>query len=285
MKVPPCFRSNVAAMSLVVMALISISTAQKSQAALLYYEGFDYSVGSLSSQNGGVGFDNAWGTAGSGGSVNVQSGSLSYGTLVASGGKAYLSPSGTGGATITRNLDSSLNTGTIYLSFLTNLDDGNRYFGLALDNSGGEIFLTGKPTTYGSPGAWSLSNSANIPGSPVSSGVSISLDTTVAMVLRIDFNASGVNERIRLYVNPTLGIEPATAAVDVVSSNSFSINQIRLTSGYFVAGSPTAYGWVDEIRLGTDYASVTPVPEPSTWMLGILGLFVILGRFRVRQRA
>ena len=262
------------------VVLTSLCLSQKSDAALLYYEGFGYSTGSLSSQNGGTGFDNAWGTSGSGGAVNVQSSSLAYSDLLTSGGKAYLSPSGAGGAAITRNLNSTINSGTVYLSFLTNLDDGNRYFGLALDNNGGEVFLTGKPTTYGSPGSWSLTNSANLPGSPISSGQNISLDTTALMVLRIDFNASGANERVRLYVNPTLGVEPVTANIDVISSASFSINQIRMSAGYFVAGSPTAYGWVDEIRLGTDFASVTPVPEPSVWLLGCIGLLAVFAQRR-----
>lgn len=273
-------KTSLAAAAIIISSLVLTSGAK---ATLLYYEGFDYSAGTLSGQNGGTGFSSAWGTAGSGGSVNVQSSSLSFGNLSTSGGKAYLQATGSGGATITRNLNSTFSTGTVYLSFLTNLDDGNRYFGLALDNSGNEMFLTGKPTTYGSLGNWSLSNSSNIPGSPVSSGQAVVLDTTVLMVLRIDFNASGNQERIRLYVNPTLGSEPVAANADVITTNSISVNQIRLTAGYFVSGSPSSLGWVDEVRLGDSYASVTPVPEPSTWMLLGLGAAVMV--FRARRRS
>ncbi|MFZ4776784.1 MAG: PEP-CTERM sorting domain-containing protein [Terrimicrobiaceae bacterium] len=253
-----------------------IACSSDTSAQLLYYEGFDYSSGSLSTQNGGTGFDNAWGTVGAGGSVNVQADSLLYGDLETSGGKAYLQPTATGGATITRNLDTNYNSGTVYVSFLTNLDAGTRYFGLALDSSGSEMFLTGKPTTFGSTGDWSLSNSTYLPGSPVSSGEAITLDTTALLVVRIDFNSSGTNERIRLYVNPTLETEPVSADIDLVTRSSISMNQIRLTAGYQIAGSPSSQGWVDEIRIGTDFASVTPVPEPGTFALFGLGLAAMI---------
>ena len=50
-----------------------------------------------------------------------------------------------------------------------------------------------------------------------------------------------------------------------------------------ITGLLSAGGSTDEIRLGTDFAEVigaTPVPEPSTTLLGGLGLFSFLLRRR-----
>jgi hypothetical protein len=42
---------------------------------------------------------------------------------------------------------------------------------------------------------------------------------------------------------------------------------------------------VDELRIGTSWADVTtPVPEPSTAMIGGLGIFALVSAYRLRKR-
>ncbi len=265
--------------SIVATGLIMLSPGLL-RATLLSYESFDYSTGNLAGQNGGTGFTGSWVGVGNTGAATVETNSLSYPSLSTTGNKTYTLPtSTTSGASRTF---SAVNTGTVYMSFLGNLDDGNRFFALRLYGGVNQVAFIGKQT---SASDWSIQSNAggNVNGN---TGVAASLDTTFLFVLRIDFDASGSNERLRLYMNPTLGTEPGAADADITSLVSFQIDKLDLASGYTSGGgSTTAKGWFDEIRMGTTYADVTPVPEPSTWMLLGTGALTIAVAMRRRRAA
>jgi hypothetical protein len=249
--------------------LIAVS-APFSQASLLISEPFDYSTGNLAGQTGGIGFTGNWTTVGDAGGAIVQAGSLAYSTLATSGNKTYVSPNvAASGASRTF---SNMSSGTVYMSFLINHDEGTRFFALRLYDGAAERLLIGQGTAGTT---WLLGGSTV--GFTGDTGVAASLDTTFLMVLRIDFDASGTNERLRLYVNPTLGTEPLTAQADGTTTSSFQLNKLDIAGGQTGGGNTVSKGWFDEIRFGTTFADVTPVPEPATWALlslgGIAGLF------------
>lgn len=251
-----------------------VATSSQSQAQLLTYEGFDYSEGSVADRSGGTGWTGAWTAVGTA-PATVQTTSLSYSTLETAGNKVYLSPtSNTSGASRTfANLDS----GTVYMSFLGNLDEGIRFFGFRLFDGETERAFVGKRQGLS---VWELTS----PGASLGpTTTAVTLDTTFFFVLRIDFNASGSNERLRLYMNPTVGAtEPGTASADIISASSFQINKLDLAAGFTSGTNTTARGWFDEIRIGTTYADVTPVPEPTTGVLigAGIALLAILRRLK-----
>lgn len=257
-------------------ALLLSSTL--SHASLLLYEPFNYTAGgSLTGENGGTGFTSAWSPlSGSEGTTTVQANSLTYSTLPTSGNKVYINPTST---TSGESRDfSNLNSGTVYLSFLANIDEGQRFFALRLTDAGGQKAFIGRASGGSN---WRVESNT---GTTVTGATSIaaSLDTTYFLVLRIDFSVS--NARLRLYVDPTLGTEPLTADADITSSAAFQINGLNIATGFTSGAVTTAKGWYDEIRMGTTYADIAPVPEPTSGALFGLSLLGIIVLGKVTRR-
>jgi hypothetical protein len=100
------------------------------------------------------------------------------------------------------------------------------------------------------------------------------------VVVRID-HVTGTNDNAYIWVNPAnLSVTPdvSTALTNSVGQFDFSFNRIQLFAGGNDTANnrPTAVLAVDEVRVGTDFADVTPwipvtVPEPSVMALGALG--------------
>ena len=110
-------------------------------------------------------------------------------------------------------------------------------------------------------------------------------DETVFVVGEYQFNADGVegiqNDVVRMWINPTPGAAAPTPSVvssfgnDVYTTIAGPVNvQGNINSFWFRDGSTFLPGptLVDELRVGTTFASVTPIPEPSTFALAGLGL-------------
>src|SRR2546430_10811842 len=112
--------------------------------------------------------------------------------------------------------------------------------------------------------------------------------TLSLVVVRVDLNVSGALDQFRVYVNPLLGTEPAIAdaqssAYDFLTDFN-EINRVRMRAG---GSSSSTTGLnlgasqlqVDEIRIGTTYADVTPTPEPSA-VAGVIGVSLLAARRR-----
>jgi hypothetical protein len=231
------------------------------RAALTVVDNFNFSpVGSdLNSQSGGgsSGFSDAW----SGNtSFNIGDGSLvsPVGMLPSIGNSmttvAYFENRG-----IDRPLTSALGTpGTsAYVSFLMRpegiLHQGafNGWFGLALRGSATVVVgmsSFGDNYTLEISGATDQTNKAAVVGE------------TVFFVLRMDFT-EGVTPT-RLYVNPRPGPEPAIADAILLNNGILSLTGISLTG-------PGSFSF-DTLRIGTTYADVMAVPEPSCIYLAII---------------
>ncbi len=104
-------------------------------------------------------------------------------------------------------------------------------------------------------------NGGNFGGSGTSdANLGFSNTSVNFFVLRLDFGAAGT-DTLSIYANPLLATEPG-APTGQVSASDLSFD--RISNSTFGGGAPQA---VDEIRVGTTYASVTTVPEPSTMAL------------------
>lgn len=264
-------------------------------ASLLSYEPFSYAAGAdgLAGQTGGSGFDGAWSlapgetnspaTVGSGFGYTDSNGIV----LPTEGGRALADSTTADTVTAFRQIAgaaSGVVGSTIYLSFIGQQTAGTeRFANLALYSTGlTEILAIGHGTSSGD-GLWG----AYVNGIGGQGGYSTTPTTSLAfLVLRIDLNiAATVNDRIRLYVNPTLGTEPAVADVDVADYDLFSsfgaISQLRIGAGNSDGILPASQMQFDEIRIADTYASATPIPEPSALAL-LAGTLATMGLRRRR---
>jgi hypothetical protein len=250
------------------------------RADLIAYEGFNYPVGTnLNGQNGGSGFAGAWAPGGFNASIfnhlTIGAGSLAFDNLLTSGNHASAGAT-TAIAGLTRPLAQSLGAPgtTAYLSFLLRpegvLGQGvfNGFFGVTLETQGGsepQLFI-GKPGG-GDLNSYVLENRGGV--GQVSSGAAAVVGDTVLLVVRADFTAG--NDRITLYVNPTPGGPEPTSGTVKADANFGTITGLTLySSGAFS---------IDELRVGTTFADVTPVPAigpgaavPEPASLSLLGL-------------
>jgi hypothetical protein len=288
-------RSTILATAAASLLAISLATVAPANGALVY-EGFDYAAGAnaLNSKTGGSGFAGAWGTQG----ANIVAGSFSYtdvngNVLVTSGNRAFMdavdptqtAPPATGAAiSPIRNIAAIPGTpSTLYLSFLAEQTAGtDRDVSVSLFASGvgtvgnAERLTVGHGNGFTTWGAYALAVGTNGAHSTVSA------NDVGFLVARVDLNDNGINERVRLYINPTLGTEPAVADVDFNNQNFLDtineVTRLRMRAGGSNATQTASWLEADELRLDLTYAGVTPiVPEPTASIVllggaGLLGL-------------
>jgi autotransporter-associated beta strand protein len=255
---------SVLKLSLLANVVAAVVCAPPAHGAPIAYDGFDYPAGSsLAGQNGGQGFAGAWYTGGYNVSQSASvlaSGSLSYPSLATAGNQVTtVAPSSING--VERDFASPISSGTIYLSFLLcpegTLDQGNStgFFGVYLHGSSNDLFV-------GRPGAGATGNyvleqrGGNGTDQSVSSGVPV-VGQTEFLVVEAQLSSSG-NDTFTLYANPTPGApQPATGTVKQDLSIGTALGLVIYSLGAFN---------IDELRVGTTYADVTPASAPPiTW--------------------
>ena len=271
-------------------SLTLMFAARPAHANLLAYEGFDYSptAGTIQGQSGGTGWAGAWNAGGFNASIHtnyqVGASSLGYPGLL-TGGNRMTTASEPAISGIVRNFAAPLGAAntTEYLSFLVRpegtLNQGafNGYFGLYLNASTGSDMFVGKPGN-GPIGQFDLETRGGT--MQAASGVSITPQQTYLLVVRADFTAS--LDRFTLFVNPTAGsAEPAFGTV----KNDSDVGTVGGVTLY----STGAYS-LDEIRIGTTFADVTPraggtsVPEPGAVTCLLTGVVGLCGMIRRRRK-
>ena len=236
------------------------------------YEPFDYPAGSLSDGTAatGIGLSGNWtcGTAGT-----VVSG-LSYpdlpvvdNALSSSGGRQFAT------------LASPLSSGTKWISFLYKIgagDPGATINGVYFPNGGtGLWFGFGLSPYSASQGQLGL-GSMNTTGTSATGATSLThlglgtYGTTYLVVMKIEFNTSGDNDTVTVYLNPVANQQtPGVAAAGTVSS--FDVGTISGVGLNVVAATTT----IDEIRTGDTYGeavnAVTAPPNAPTGLNATVG--------------
>lgn len=309
-----CGNKTVTNMKIRITLLSLLAWASQASASLLIYEGFDYTAGAngLNSQNGGTGFTAAWGAADN---ADVSAGSMGYTdgggrALTTSGNRLLVDASGVSpatGVTISpfRSVASALDTvtgNTVYISLLGQKLSGTgraMNFAFFTDIANNGVYTsqerisvghgTNQPNAAG-PFTWGAfvfgnGNNGALPQVIGSNYSTTSILDSAFVVLKIEANASGLDERFSLFINPSLdaeGVPVATFLRDsLVSINE--IDRIRPFAGgsnATLAPSPADF---DELRIGTSWADVTPftlVPEPGAVTMGLLALMGLLVRRR-----
>jgi phosphodiesterase/alkaline phosphatase D-like protein len=229
----------------------------------LVYEPFNYTPSAtlgLHELSGGV-----WQKLNSGDSMLVTAGSLNYSALTAStGNRVKFDGSGTD---YFRQFGTQT-TGTVYASFLLNItalgtlnSTTGGYFaayteGTTSTNIGAAVWVKASGTTQ-----YNLGISTRSSSTTTFSTTNLDLNTTYLVVIAYQINSGTQNDVAMLWINPTtLGgtaptaditaVSPSGTTSDLASVGRFQLRQDNATNTPFVE--------FDELRVGLDYASVTP---------------------------
>ena len=281
--------------SSVAMVLLVVGMVSVAAAAPAYYEGFDYNVGTQNLNGQGP-----WGPQAVSAHANfdVYSGSLSYtdgdGDVLVTSGNSVGKTDDAGGITRTDTSNRPLSpavqalfgtTQTIYMSGIFGAGRGS----MVLRGGNGHVAME---LVQNSSNLNTRIRSSGAPGSaPAVYGATINNGTTAFWGLKID-NVAGGNETYSILIDPDLS-NPNWGAPDLTSG---PLVDLGVPSELFLetwARDPTGisgtqyYGALfDEIRIGTSWADVAPIPEPATLtVLGIGCVLALLCRSRRRKLA
>jgi hypothetical protein len=272
-------------------------------AALLTYEGFgDYPTDdSIHELDGGLGWGSDWRVQNS--NYGYQTGSsnpLTFGSLETSANGRYIN-GGFAYLTVGRQLDTSPggpwdNLGYVGGNFI---DDGVFWFSmLARINTTDTVNISfssaGLPSFPADNGNVTIRSAGNLwrlgpAGAPNSSFVqagSRTDNTIYFLVGRFDLN--GTDSTFHLWVTsdpnslilggPDLNLATANAVLTNLNAATVRFRHFIITANTGTVGAAT----FDEIRFGTTFADVSPIPEPSTYALLAAGLGALVW---LRRRA
>lgn len=256
--------------------------AGAASAALIASDDFEgYTPGGLNALNGGTGWGGAWSANPE---VSVVTNTLSYssGTVSLNGGSQALQfvPNEGGSAIndgiISRALGSS-QTGTVYFSMLfqdsinPNLPD-NDFIQWGFDTGTGNpnASIMRRNGTFQSRSTTTTSNSED-------STITSTVGSTYLLVFKA--TKSGANyDSISLFVNPDSQTEPGTPDAEATANSGLSSFDNFLARSAFHEDGDSFL--IDELTIATTFAEVVPIPEPSSALLGLLGLIPLLRRRR-----
>jgi MYXO-CTERM domain-containing protein len=291
-------KKQIPSISIVACCLITASHAA------VIYEPFDDNDASLRDNATGTGLTGSW-RGDSRPDVEAATGTMSFGSLTSSGNQvsadaSWFANNASIDMTNTAYTDLLAHGGEMWFSMLYRIDTtstGRFYFTIGSDglvNNGN--LSAGQAIGFGSTGtrvyaglwestAWGTNNlsgpgatSVDVSGDSLVNGADggvIAAQTTYLIVGHAQWGATALdNDTVTLYLPGTdlsLGTEVARS-IGVVDQSTFDL--INTNHGNNLQST-----W-DEIRVGADYASVSPIPEPSAALLGGLGALLLLRRRR-----
>lgn len=275
-----------------ILLISLLATAPFAGAALISYEGFDYSSGAQSGLAGGVGWAGAW-TDGGGAdcTLNLASTGLTQGALTPSG----LSLANTGaiafrtlGTTAAASVASASSAnGEIWISVVAGQPSGT-YGGITLwnagstdlsDDAGNYNLVLGRNDYDG--GNWSWTDTSSV-GNGAGSGVTAA--TQVLYVMRLGFESGRTSVGFYLFTGANPGAAPQlseatysniASVIEDSSGNRPVFDRIRVSGGGMN---------LDEIRIGTSFADVVPTAVPESGTYGLMGAGALAAVALVRRR-
>jgi|GEM_PF-4920717 len=238
----------------------------------LFYDGFT-GTGNIGGNSGTVGGSaNGWTNhSGTTGTIDIVDGNLEYVGLQASTGKKIYIP---GANSTGRDVNAAVSVAgdVAYFSALINVVD-NSQLGTAYDyfmhfgqTDGASVtvfgarlgakLVTGSTTEY----QLGILNTSGGTVAYTDWTSTLAYGTTYLVVVKLDKSTSPITTK--LWVNPATlgGAEPAGSVTNTSGTNTFTaIKSICIRNGYSGTTSGTPKAHIDEIRVGTTFAEVTPV--------------------------
>lgn len=293
--------------SLGVMLLTGATSAV--QAQLIAYEGFNYAADTqltgLGVGTGGIGWATPWSATSAAIATNNSIG-LTYGSLPVTGGAVVMgNPAGSTATTASsqRLLPGTLTSlvggsGSIWMSMLYqnwSTDNGGlsgfreaklALFSGATTNANGtanvngtERLDAGTPNTYaaGASDTLTLWQGSTFASSGIATPRGAVPANTVFILLRLDVDGTTATDTAYAWFNTGLNSEPSTgSAVSFTGQDLSSINALRLQAGNLNASGTNAVWAADELRVGYSWLDVVTIPEPSSFLLAVLGGLTVL---------
>lgn len=234
----------------------AVSAPLWAQATLPHHEPFNYTVGVA------LGAQPNWAGLNSGDTLYIAAGNLSYpGFAASTGNKIALDGAGQEGVlsfTLTA-------TGTVYYSYLLKV---TAVGGLTADGGYFTTFYQSQTSTTGGSCVWTRLNgtsfdlgiSARIT-SPVSWSSIKALDSTYLIVASYQFVDGTTNDVCNMWINPdpaTFGAATPPTATLTSTNNTTDLTGVARVQIRQDAVEKTPFIQMDEIRIGTTWASVTP---------------------------
>ncbi len=240
----------------IVPLLVCLLITAHSAIAQLAHEPFNYPAGGAPG-NGGTGWAAAW----SPGSSQVISPGLTFAGVTPAPTANALGPSG---AFASRALQTPVagaaGTSLILRALMRSDVNGTPATQATLGNSPGgpgKNFIIGDlPMPDANAGNWGLQNDCG----RFYSNVPVVANQTVYLVAQIDFNVSGTNDRMRLWVQTT---PPAAAYLTLTPDVDVMCNVTTFGGVFWQTQQGQA---VDEIRIDTNQTACAP--PPNTTMVG-----------------
>jgi hypothetical protein len=229
----------------------------------------------------------------------IASGDLTISGLYSAGGNGS-AQFGLNGESARFNMSSVPGSGTVYYSFALKLTDistlnSSGVFWAGFNNSAGSQTTTPSTVdtrviTRSATGGFNigLDKSSGSTGSFVWAAPVFTTADTIFVVGSYTFNTATTSDDVsQLWVNPSSAdFAAAVAPTPTLSStagNDITLNQIASFVLFDRNANEPKSGLIDDVRIGTTWADVTPtpssIPEPATAALLGLGLLAIVRRF------
>ncbi|MDP2400745.1 MAG: hypothetical protein Q8M66_02090, partial [Actinomycetota bacterium] len=241
-------------MMALLVTLLLVANLGRGQVTLPHYDGINYTAGqALQTQTG-------WTLLNTGDDLLIASGNLTYSGLEAStGNKVTFDAAGIDAS----KAFTQQTSGTVYYSFLLNVTALG-----SLNTTGGYFtgYVEGATTNYGCS-VWTRLdgtgydigiNPRTTAANTVWSSGTTSLNTTLFIVVSYQIVAGTLNDIVRLWINPTPGAAEPAATLTATNSGTdlANVNRILIRQDGTAA---TPFIQMDELRVGTSWASVTPL--------------------------
>jgi hypothetical protein len=238
-----------------VLIIFFFSITAFSQITLPHYDSFNYTVGQgLQTQTG-------WNSLNSGDDLLITSGNLSYSEFAApSGNKVSFDGAG---IDATKEFTQQTN-GTVYYSFLLNIKSlgslsttGGYFAGFiqtTTSNFGATVWLK----RFGS--GFTIGLNPRSTGNTIWSNDTLKINKTYFVVASYEFVSGATNDIVKLWLNPSsasFGLtEPSpTLSATNTGTELNSLDQILVRQD---SNTETPFIELDELRIGTTWADVTP---------------------------
>ena len=237
------------------MVACLLAAPLSSRAQLIAHEAFDYAAASLlTAQTGGSGWGGAWTQDGA--SAQTGSAGLGYADTLGNSLHAAGLCADSSGSTTTRSLRiaAPANLNNVWISFLYHLPASNNKFeGVSFYRGSQQVLTVSNPSTT-STAAIFLSNNLS-GGASVNTGRGAFGQTHLVVLKLTKGGGSNGSDRAEAFIDPVLTANPSSPSV--VDGANFDFDRIR------IAGQDGSTLLVDEIRIGTSFADVTPHSAPA----------------------
>ena len=264
----------------IVLAFLVIAHSTHSLAAIVASDSFESysSNATLNANTGGTGFTGPYVIGGSlNANVNVISSPLSYssGTVAVAGGAKAVRVSGIADNDQLISRPFAAQTGTLYVSFLyqaSSTAEAFLQFGFSDVNAGepkGSIGFQGQ----GGINSNAESFFVRVPNGSTTQGFTPTLlvaGQTYFVVGKFSKGTgSSTYNQVDMFLNPSSNVEPGLAtatATSTINTGTGTYSNFILRSARTDSGSTNNF---DALTIGTTFADVVPIPEPSilAWLI------------------